>query len=142
MTFSAASAHSPSRSWRERAKIGLTPGVSNESAILAPKHEELQADKILRDAQRLKRRIETLTVTREVWVVPRRAAPETRLFQTWCADCAGPSVMLAPEQAATLAGVSQRTIYRWVEAGQVHFVESVEKGLRVCAHTLFRAVDK
>ncbi|MBI3421644.1 MAG: hypothetical protein HY011_01775 [Acidobacteria bacterium] len=30
----------------------------------------------------------------------------------WCPHCSAPSLMLAPDEAAVLAGVSTRTIYR------------------------------
>lgn len=44
--------------------------------------------------------------------------------------------MLAPEEAAALCGVSPRTIYRWVEAGRVHFAETPDGRLSVCLASL------
>jgi excisionase family DNA binding protein len=40
--------------------------------------------------------------------------------------------MLAPQEAARRAGVSQRTVYRWVEDGRIHFAETTDGGLFVC----------
>ena len=73
-----------------------------------------------------KRRVE-ITVEQK-WLVFRRG---TTLPSVLCDQCPGqpaPSVMLPPEEAAVLAGVSTRTLYRWVEAGQIHFTE-VQDGL-------------
>lgn len=47
--------------------------------------------------------------------------------------------MLAPDKAALLAGVSPRTMYRWVETGRVHFAESPDGQLFICLASLPRA---
>jgi len=44
--------------------------------------------------------------------------------------------MFTPEVAARLASVSQRTIYRWIEAGSLHFTETPDGGLLVCQASL------
>jgi hypothetical protein len=44
--------------------------------------------------------------------------------------------MVAPEEAAALARTSTRTIYRRVEAGLLHYVETPGGGLLVCTHSL------
>ncbi len=46
------------------------------------------------------------------------------------------SPLVKPEEAAVLAGVSPRTIYRRVEAGLVHFAESPEGWLLICLSSL------
>jgi hypothetical protein len=45
--------------------------------------------------------------------------------------------MLTPEVAARLASVSPRTIYRWIEAGALHFTETPDGILLVCQASLF-----
>jgi hypothetical protein len=35
--------------------------------------------------------------------------------------------MLTPQQAAEQAGVSQRTVFRWIDEGTVHFAETAEE---------------
>jgi len=40
------------------------------------------------------------------------------------------------KEAAVLSGVSVRTVYRRVEAGKVHFLETPLGALRVCLHSL------
>jgi len=56
-----------------------------------------------------------------------------------CAECAGQVHMLRPEDAAAAARLSVRTIYRWVEAGRLHFIEAPEESLRICLNSLMRA---
>ena len=48
--------------------------------------------------------------------------------------------MLTPEEAARLACVSPRTVYRWVEAGRLHFSEMPDGGLFICLASLFAEV--
>ena len=74
------------------------------------------------------RRIETTIETHQVWIVRRQASR-----RGWCVDCAeDPVVMLTPEEAAALAGVSLRAIYRSVEEGRTHFQETPDGRLLVC----------
>ena len=79
-----------------------------------------------------KRRIEITVEKRRFVVMKRGRAP----VSDWCADCGGQVAMLTPDQAATLANVSSRTIYRRVEAGETHYMETAEGHLLVCANSL------
>jgi hypothetical protein len=58
--------------------------------------------------------------------------------QGWCQGCGGAAKMISPEEAAAIAHVSVRTIYRWVEVGKVHFMERSEQVLLVCLNSLLR----
>jgi excisionase family DNA binding protein len=49
--------------------------------------------------------------------------------------------MVSPEQAAQIADLSLRTVYRWVEAGTVHFIEDRTQFL-ICVPGLFAASAK
>jgi len=53
----------------------------------------------------------------------------------WCEECGIEVDMLNPEEAAAIAQVSTRTIYRWIEAGEIHHVETQEC-LLVCPKQL------
>ena len=54
-----------------------------------------------------------------------------------CGACAaGDAIMVAPEQAAALAHVPARTIFRWVEAGMVHYQEQSNGSITVCLKSL------
>jgi len=80
----------------------------------------------------MKKRTETIIETHQVQIVRRRK----RGTEVWCEACAAAVSMLAPESAAELAGVSQRTIYRRVEAGELHFVETPEGALLICSNSI------
>ena len=87
----------------------------------------------------MKRRVETWTETHELWVVRRPVhAAES---PSWCADCAGPTGTLTPEEVGAMAGVSTRTVYHWVETGLVHFQESEAGIVFVCLASLPPAAE-
>lgn len=54
----------------------------------------------------------------------------------WCERCGEEVRMVTPEQAATLAGTLPRAIYRRVESGDVHFVETRVGTLLICSGSL------
>lgn len=74
-----------------------------------------------------RRRIEVSIEKQEVWVIkrPRRDA-------VWCGECAERVGMFPPEEVARLYGVSPRNIYQWMEAGRLHFTETMEGEVFVC----------
>lgn len=54
-----------------------------------------------------------------------------------CGACStGDAIMVAPEQAAAVAQVPARMIYRWVEAGMVHYQEQSNGSITVCLKSL------
>jgi excisionase family DNA binding protein len=44
--------------------------------------------------------------------------------------------MITPHEAAAIAQVSSRTIYRWIEDAKLHFTEELGGVLFVCADSL------
>ena len=54
----------------------------------------------------------------------------------WCVSCRRRVQMATAEEAAQLARVSPRTIYRWADAGKFHFTETPEGLLFVCRDSL------
>lgn len=54
----------------------------------------------------------------------------------WCIECSAPVQLITPEEAAVLAGVSTRTVYRRVEREQLHFVETDSGRLLICLNSL------
>jgi|GEM_PF-2681492 len=60
-----------------------------------------------------------------------------RVFFGWCAKCAAKVRMVTPEEAARIQGVSTRTVYSRIEAGQIHFEEINDRLLLVCLNSLF-----
>lgn len=76
----------------------------------------------------MKRKIQLTVETHKLLVISRTKGST----QDWCSECAGDVPLIKPEEAAVLAGVSPRTIYRRGEAGFVHFGESPEGWLLIC----------
>ena len=46
--------------------------------------------------------------------------------------------MVTPNEAALIAGIDDRGIFREVESGQIHFIESANGGLLICKQSLER----
>jgi hypothetical protein len=84
-----------------------------------------------------RRRIEITVATRQMII--RR---QTNHAPVWCLECSSAVPALTPEEAAVLAGVSTRMVYRLVEAGQLHFIEAAEQSPLICLHSLLRLTDK
>lgn len=94
----------------------------------------LRPNRPLRKGGTLKRltRIETIVEHDEVVVVRRTG----KAVQFWCDECRELVPMVRVEDAAALLAATPRAVYRWVEAGKLHFAES-ERGLvLVCAQSL------
>jgi excisionase family DNA binding protein len=83
----------------------------------------------------VKRRIEINIETRRTWVV-RPAREQTFSF---CGRCNEQVRMLSADEAAVIARVSPRVIYRWVEAGEIHFTETSGGLILICLDSLNRA---
>jgi hypothetical protein len=86
----------------------------------------------------VKRKITRITVTREeLWVLHK----PTGSSQLWCEECAGEVNMVAAEQAAALARVSARAIFRAVENHRLHFKETSDGKLFVCLNSLYHFIN-
>lgn len=83
-----------------------------------------------------RRRMEITVETRQM-VIRRR----TNHAPVWCTECSSPVQSVTPEVAAALAGVSTRTIYRRVEAEQLHFIETAEQSPLICLNSLLGSTD-
>lgn len=80
-----------------------------------------------------KTRIKTTVEMHEVWVITEPQEAPTEL----CQICANQeATMLAPEVAAAVAGISLRSLFRLVEAGEVHYLERADGTLLVCLNSL------
>jgi len=56
---------------------------------------------------------------------------------TWCEQCEKRVQMITPDEAVAVAGRSAREIYRWVEAGRIHFLETPQGLLSICLRSLY-----
>jgi hypothetical protein len=81
---------------------------------------------------RRKKKTEIIVEREQVLVIRRLDDRQPR----WCAECAEQAQMLSVDEGAALAQVSARAVYRWVESGQLHFVETEDGSLLVCINSL------
>lgn len=78
-----------------------------------------------------------MVVEQDEIILVRRKGKAVRL---WCNQCEEQVPMLRVEDASALAGTTARAIYRWVEAGKLHFAEQVGLML-ICAQSLASLVS-
>lgn len=83
-----------------------------------------------------KRRTEIIIETERIIVVP------SPTVLRWCNTCLLQVEMISPEQAAALVNVTPRTIYRWIEAQLLHFIEESNGRLLICRNSLFGRVSE
>jgi len=50
--------------------------------------------------------------------------------------------MIAAEKAASTCDCNRRRIYRWIEDGHLHFIETPDGELLVCGRSLSRKMDE
>jgi hypothetical protein len=79
---------------------------------------------------KVKRRIEIVTVQEQTIQIPMTSA------EIWCVHCNTPNQMLTPNIAATLSGITLRTLFRWIESGDIHFVEMPEGSIFLCLDSI------
>ena len=60
----------------------------------------------------------------------------------WCPECSSAVQSVTPKEAALLAGVNTRAIYRRVEARQLHLIETAEQSPLICLNSLHRLTDR
>lgn len=84
-------------------------------------------------SQKTKKIIEITSETSEFFIIRR---PHTRVT-AWCSECQRKVRLLTPEAAADGAGVSIRAIFRLIEAGRIHFIETDGGRVLVCFDSLF-----
>lgn len=80
----------------------------------------------------MKRRTEILLEITQLLVIKRGGNSGL----AWCDGCARNVHMVSTEKAAIIARQSTRSIYQWVEAGRVHFMEKPEGHLLICLDSL------
>jgi hypothetical protein len=79
-----------------------------------------------------KRRMKKQVVRPRVFIINRPRISE----QKRCPGCTENSGMVTPDEAAALCGISTRMIYRSLEDGAIHFIETAEGELFICLRTL------
>lgn len=59
-------------------------------------------------------------------------------LMAWCDQCGAEVLMVKPNQAANIASTDERVIFRKVESGEIHFIESANGALLICKQSLER----
>lgn len=75
----------------------------------------------------IRRKTSIVVKTQRKFVI-RQSPPEEEVFA--CEQCG--EQMLMPQTAAVLYDISTREVYRFVEEGKIHFVETDSKAIFVC----------
>ena len=79
------------------------------------------------------RRFTQITLqTDEAFVIRRTAGS----VQALCAECGSIMPMVTPEEGSILFGIAVRSIYRGLEAGELHFQETSSGPVVVCLDSL------
>jgi excisionase family DNA binding protein len=84
---------------------------------------------------RTRKRTEITIETERIVVLSRRKVSVV----SWCYECGLRIKMVTVDEAAAMAGLSSRTVYRWIEAEKIHSIETSERLLLVCPRSLMSA---
>lgn len=79
------------------------------------------------------RTVEIFIETREKIIFRQTTAQE---IERVCEACRTRTVFVAPERAISFAGLTAREIYRRIERGAIHFIETDTGATLVCAASL------
>lgn len=86
----------------------------------------------------MRRRTEITIETHRVFVVRRRTGAPA----AWCRGCDALVEMITTDEAAKLAGISSRSVYRLVETESIHFAETHDGLLLICLSSLHRSIPE
>jgi excisionase family DNA binding protein len=84
---------------------------------------------------RTRKRTQITIETERIFVLSRRKV----FVVAWCHECGQRTTMITVDEAAAIAAVSSRTIYRWVDSERLHFAETSEGRLLICRESLPQA---
>lgn len=83
----------------------------------------------------MRKRTARITVESERLLVISRSRTA---FDGWCEQCRAQVKLIDLDVAAAVAGVSQRTIFRWADAGEIHFCETEDGKAVFCLDSISR----
>lgn len=110
---------------------GLPPGATSDGHQFSH-HGRRRKKPEGSDVAKIRKTEKTVEI-HEVYVIRRTngALPEL------CSQCPpGGGVLVTPQEAAAIAKVPVRTIYRWVETGMVHHRNEPDGSVDVCTKSL------
>ena len=79
-----------------------------------------------------RKRTEITIETDRIVVLSRRKVS----IVSWCRECNQRVKMVTVDEAASIAGVTSRTMYRWADAEKLHFTETADGVLMICRASL------
>lgn len=85
----------------------------------------------------MKRRTEITIETERLLIIRSRKTSA----QAWCTSCDRQVHMITIDEAAQVAKVSSRLVYRLVEADELHFIETTDKRLLICVNSLHQLME-
>jgi hypothetical protein len=85
------------------------------------------------DKMKRTRRMKITVEKERLLVVSQRQGTES-----WCEECSARVRMLRPGEAAAVANVSDRTIFRQIESRRLHFNETSDGAVLVCLNSLLK----
>ena len=65
----------------------------------------------------------------------------TKDGHVWCPLCEDYVQLLSIQKAARLVGVSQKTVYRYIEASDVYAIKVAGHTYRICANCLIKPLE-
>jgi hypothetical protein len=86
------------------------------------------------------RRMKVTVETERLLVISRRRGQ----LDGWCEACHAEVRVVGVEEAALVANLGQRAIFRWIESGRLHFTETPRGALLICLESLLeqtRAIE-
>jgi hypothetical protein len=87
--------------------------------------------KVFRQMMAKKQKIITIETRQQIFIRSRRQP-----LVVWCEACGMNTLMFVPEQAAALCGTTERKLFRQIENGELHFIETKNGQLFVCSNSL------
>ena len=81
----------------------------------------------------MKKRTARITVETERLLVISRSKGS---MDKWCGACEANSKFVGMDAAATVAGVSERTIFRWADAESIHLIETAGGKAMFCLNSI------
>ena len=79
----------------------------------------------------MKKKVKSNVERPQVFIINRPGVSE----QKSCSRCTESSGMITADEAAALRGISTREIYRSLEDGAIHFIETAKGELFICLKT-------
>jgi len=93
-----------------------------------------RVEELLRSVKRRR----TTNRTTEITIERRRSLLVRRIRRrsSFCPICARDNEFVTPEEAAAIASVTLRTVYRWLEEGRFHFIEPPSGEPFICSQSV------